>query len=932
MGKFAVLPPTMLIKTRQEAEVALAQLRIGKGGKRSRVVAIDTETTGLSRQRDYALIMSLSTGPNRYAIWPEAFSYFTEYLEDPELQLLMWNANFDTWMLRNAGIDIYRNCDRTTYRVFDAMIMHALDYDDRPHTLKYAAKEMLGIVMVDFKATFGAQMRTRKLHEIFLDPANEPVVANYAGLDAYSTFALAVALQKKLLATNTGVEEYPTLWDYFRHTEVPFTRVLFECESNGIGLDKHRLIAIAPELDRKMIALMRWFVKKTKKVGINLNSNPQMIELFFGDLGYNPPSYTEKGAPQLPQKWLSRIASDGCVYADKLLAYRDLKKKQATYVRGLLKLEHRGRIHTTYKQAGARTGRLSSADPNLQNQPGYIRFAYIAGEEKVLIARDYCFATGTLVDTPLGPRPIESLQVGDPVFSYDPDRRVPVVGTVDEHHAVGVEPVVEIELDNGERIVCTGEHKFMVCPEKYVADPIGVEAQDLIPGMRLLPLRRAYGGTNRNYEHLYAHQAVVYSKTHTEVAAWAMGARPEGYHTHHKDGDSLNNHPDNLEYLDARLHLSEHAKESCTRQWRDPETRAAMQSGIRQSIADRGGYNGKNNPRHGDRRGRVYTACLFCDQPIETFASTKKKYCSRTCYFDHKRQGGNHKVVAVRQLQVNQQVWSIGVAPHRNYALAAGVFVKNSQLEMRIVAHFSQEPNLIQAIRSGQDVHCSCAALMFKLPYDEIMAARARDDEIDELKKAGHPYEPLSPREIECLTARKAAKAINFGLIYGMGPQKLSRELRVKVEVAKDYIRTYFQQMPGVQDHLRRVIGLAEESGVVTTILGRRRQIPGIWSHLRGDIAQAERRAKNTPIQGTAADVTKMAMIKTYEDDWLYEMGYRMLLQVHDEIVGEAPISAARNPRFVGRLQHHMEHSLPYDLLVPLDTTGKDAADWAGCK
>ena len=644
MGKFAVLPPTMLIKTRQEAEKALAQLRIGKGGKRSRVVAIDTETTGLSRQRDYALIMSLSTGPNRYAIWPEAFAYFTEYIEDPELQLLMWNANFDTWMLRNAGIDIYRNCDRTTYRVFDAMIMHALDYDDRPHTLKYAAKELLGIVMVDFKATFGAQMRTRKLHEIFLDPANEPVVANYAGLDAYSTFALAVALQKKLLATNTGVEEYPTLWDYFRHTEVPFTRVLFECESNGIGLDKHRLIAIAPELDRKMIAIMRWFVKKTKKVGINLNSNPQMIELFFGDLGYNPPSYTEKGAPQLPQKWLSRIASDGCVYADKLLAYRDLKKKQATYVRGLLKLEHRGRIHTTYKQAGARTGRLSSAAPNLQNQPGYIRFAYIAGEEKVLIARDY------------------------------------------------------------------------------------------------------------------------------------------------------------------------------------------------------------------------------------------------------------------------------------------------SQLEMRILAHFSQEPNLIQAIRGGQDVHNSCAALMFKIPYDEIKAARDRDDEIDELKKAGLPYEPLSDREKECLTARKAAKTVNFGLLYGMGPQKLSRDLRIKVEVAKDYIRTYFQQMPGVQDHLRRVISAAEESGVVTTILGRRRQIPGIWSHLRGDIAQAERRAKNTPIQGTAADVTKMAMIKTYEDDWLYRMGYRMLLQVHDEIVGEAPISAARNPRFVGRLQHHMEHSLPYDLLVPLDTTGKDAADWAGCK
>jgi len=84
--------------------------------------------------------------------------------------------------------------------------------------------------------------------------------------------------------------------------------------------------------------------------------------------------------------------------------------------------------------------------------------------------------------------------------------------------------------------------------------------------------------------------------------------------------------------------------------------------------------------------------------------------------------------------------------------------------------------------------------------------------------------------------------------------------------------------------------------------------------------------------KNTAADITKMSMIKTFEDDWLYEIGYRMLIQVHDEIVGEVPQEWADHPKFTKRLRYHMEHALPYDLVVALATSGKTAPNWGGCK
>ena len=640
LGRFSLLPPTIKVKTREQAEYALSVLR-GPPSKPTTVLAVDTETTGLSRQKDRAIILSISSGYNRVTVFQEAFEYFRDLLENPELKLIMWNANFDTWMLRNAGIDIYRHTLRTQYRVYDAMVMHALAGDDRPHSLKFAARDECGIRMVPFKTVFGEQMSKRTLQEVLLDPANEEVVSNYAGLDSYATLLCFLALRDELLATNTGKPHHPTMWHYFIGTEVPFTRVLFECEQNGVALDSEALLALAPGIEKAIMKIVKWFARMLRNPGVNLNSTDQMIDLFFNKLGYEPPSYTDGGAPQVAANWLKSIAAEGDIYAKKLLKYRDLSKKLNTYITGLLKLEHRGRVHTSFRQTGARTGRLSSADPNLQNQPQYIRVAYIASKGFKLFARDY------------------------------------------------------------------------------------------------------------------------------------------------------------------------------------------------------------------------------------------------------------------------------------------------EQLEMRILAHFSGDATLIHAIQSGQDVHSTCAAKMFNVPYEEIMAARKRDDAVDAAKKASKEFEPLTDREKFCLRCRKGAKGINFALMYGQGPRALSLTLGIPLEDAKELIATYFREMPRIKIYLNEAISAAKETGVCSTILGRKRHVSDIWSPIHGDRASAERKVKNTPIQGTGADVTKMAMIRIYEDDYITASGFKMLVNIHDEILGEAPAELEHDEEFNERFTNLMEHPLPYDLVVELATSGKWGDTWA---
>ncbi len=194
------------------------------------------------------------------------------------------------------------------------------------------------------------------------------------------------------------------------------------------------------------------------------------------------------------------------------------------------------------------------------------------------------------------------------------------------------------------------------------------------------------------------------------------------------------------------------------------------------------------------------------------------------------------------------------VAP-AGYKLLAADY---SQIELRIMAHLSRDEGLLNAFRNNLDVHTATAAEVFRVELDQVSTEQ-----------------------------RRSAKAINFGLIYGMGAQKLGKDIGVDTKQAKAYIDTYFARYPGVREYMDRTRAQAADQGYVETFFGRRLYLPEINSNKPQERAAAERTAINAPMQGTAADIIKKAMVAV--DNWLTSSGLdaRVILQVHDELVLE---------------------------------------------
>ncbi|MCU1080193.1 DNA polymerase I [Stenotrophomonas maltophilia] len=204
------------------------------------------------------------------------------------------------------------------------------------------------------------------------------------------------------------------------------------------------------------------------------------------------------------------------------------------------------------------------------------------------------------------------------------------------------------------------------------------------------------------------------------------------------------------------------------------------------------------------------------------------------------------------------------IAPEGFQLLAADY----SQIELRIMAHLSEDPGLVRAFEQGADVHRATAAEVF-----------------------GRTLEEVTPNE------RRAAKAINFGLMYGMSAFGLARNLGIDRGQAQDYVALYFSRYPGVRDFMERMRQQARDQGYVETLFGRRLYLNDIHARNQGLRAGAERAAINAPMQGTAADIIKRAMVDV--DQWLRDSGApaRMILQVHDELVFETESSFVEDLR-----------------------------------
>lgn len=244
--------------------------------------------------------------------------------------------------------------------------------------------------------------------------------------------------------------------------------------------------------------------------------------------------------------------------------------------------------------------------------------------------------------------------------------------------------------------------------------------------------------------------------------------------------------------------------------------------------------------------------------------------------------------------------------------------VDYEQLEMRLLAAASGEPGMIDVINKGWDIHMGNASMIFDIPYEEIKTAKKT------------PEDQLTPRHHECLAARAAAKNIGFGIIYGMGAKKMAGDMGIKVEEAQAKIQRFKETYPAVDAFTREAVEETMQTGYAFTILGRRRNVPEIASHRNGERMKGERIAVNTQIQGSAADVVKMAQILLDKSGIRERFGAEANLQVHDELMHEIPECYAAEAEV--EIKEWMEHPFPIDLLVPLGVDGTIGNSWMEAK
>lgn len=283
------------------------------------------------------------------------------------------------------------------------------------------------------------------------------------------------------------------------------------------------------------------------------------------------------------------------------------------------------------------------------------------------------------------------------------------------------------------------------------------------------------------------------------------------------------------------------------------------------------------------------------------------------------------------------------VKKHRKMKL---IVIDYEQLEMRIMAHFSGDKAMIAAIWAGKDLHCETVSRMFPgCTYEEVVAAKKYkgkyDDAVMQAKDAGTTceMEPPTARQIQLVRWRQEAKTIGFALIYGAGAQNIAMQLGITKDEAQEKIDAFFRAYPGVKAFMDDTRYEVKECGFVTTLIGRLRRLPTIWSTQFMIRAEAEREAINSPIQGSAADLIKAAMLSIENDDELRELEAELINQIHDELVLQCPEENCERamPIILEYMVHSLEPGSPRKpgrdaLDVPTPCSMKQVDNWAEAK
>lgn len=414
MPRLRLLPPVEEVRDWSGCIPVLHYL-MQRGG----TIAIDTETTGLRIMEDKILFWSMATEDRRWCFPANVIWAFEPLFNRTDVSWCMANAKYDLHMLKNAGVSI-------AGLVFDIIVMDAMVDDTRPHGLKDQAWLSYEARWGEFKELFldplvVAQtlgLDKKKFQEfktltggdklLFVYKMAPDMVSDYASCDAYFTHMLWRDLVDRLASEMLPVEICPgfdTLYDYFNVIEVPLTRTLWNMERRGVPVDLDYVKKIDVPM-RDGIAAKGQELREIVGFSFNPKSTPDIRNILYGArFGLKPVMYTKGGKKTAQagtdEKSLKILMERGqgnesSLFIHKLLEHKKLVKLHGTYVKGIGKhLGPDGNIHTRYNQTGARTSRLSSSDPNMQNLPRVdkdefkIRGAFVSSEGMELLDGDY---------------------------------------------------------------------------------------------------------------------------------------------------------------------------------------------------------------------------------------------------------------------------------------------------------------------------------------------------------------------------------------------------------------------------------------------------------------------------------------------------------------------------------------------------------------
>jgi len=902
-----ILPPPLTVLTEEGLQECMEEMR------GSEWIAYDTESTGLRRPKDLALFLALSNGTSRYCIGPEYIMHplVTELLEDPTKKFIAHNANFDAWMMHNKGSKIYK----TPGRVYDTAVMHLLYDDLASHRLDFVAEQVAGIYKYSFSTAF-PEMEKGKPGEALLKVWSEDKerVSHYASLDAYATYKVFFALQKLLQAR--PISDTESVWDYYVKYELPFTDVLLQMELTGVLADNEALEELVPITEERAYELRKWFTKEAGRMvsptGARIN------ELFFDKLKLPVIKRSElTKKPSLDKETLGEWVKMGFEHAKKLLEWRQAEDLSTRYLANLRNLisTKTGRIHTTFNQHIVKTGRLS------------------------------CVSGATLLHTTRGSFRFDEYapHVGDRVRTHTGALK-PILRKVYK----GIDKMFRVCLDNGAALECTADHRVLTASgwvrvgnltpgDSVRTYNVSVEALYAEPGERASCPGHIPGGrpTNARGDCKAAlHDVPKCTVCGKHALVHGEGEGRAGFEVFPiQDGC-------------CQPHAGEDGKrtpqlEGGVQRWlRIPDLPREQEEGVRAPGSIRGdaGNRGRGSPP--GTRGSPHQRGPRGQQAGQPGDGHERGPST------HPHEGETGTVVEITPLGT-MGVWTVEVAEDHSYA-THGFFSKNSsdpnlqnqpkhirvvfiaapgkifhvmdygQVEWRITAHLSQDERMMADIFAGKDAHSSTAAAMFGVSYDEVMEAKDIEDD-----------SALTEHQKKLLKLRSFAKTLNFGILYGEGPMKLAGQLGISKEEAIKLLQRFRDTYPGLHRYFRKVIARAKKLGYCQTLLGRPRLLPNLSSTNRAKAASDERRAKNSPIQGTAADIIKAAMLALSKDPFFTSGRAKIVLQVHDELVIEIDEELRYDEAYNRAVEWHMLNPLGMNTLcVPLTIDQAFAYNW----